>query len=169
MNETLCSIDWVKVAKLVQALATPAIAIWIAVLSSRIQRRQVKTQQEQAETHHLQYRLGLIERRMKVFNSRLDFIALVSREGRIETLESLFKLLRDTREHHPLFGPEIGEYITELYKKGVRLQIIFQMSQPQGVTRPEDIAAYTETIEWFTGQFRVAEEKFLKYIDFREP
>jgi hypothetical protein len=30
MNETLCSIDWIKVAKVVQALATPAIAIWIA-------------------------------------------------------------------------------------------------------------------------------------------
>jgi hypothetical protein len=169
MSETFCLIDWVKVAQVVQALATPAIAIWIAILSSRIQRQQVKTQQEQAKTHHLQYRLGLIEKRMKVFNSTLDFIALVGREARIETVESLFKLLRDTREHHLLFGPEIGEYINELYKKGVRLQTIFQMSQPAGIMRQEDLPVNAEILQWFGGQFRVAEEKFLKYIDFREP
>jgi hypothetical protein len=169
MNETLCSIDWVKAAKVVQALATPAIAIWIAILSSRIQRQQVKTQQQQADTHHLQYRLALIERRMKVFEATLDFIAMVVREARVQTLEPCFKLLRETREHNLLFGPEIGEYINELYKKGVRLEIIFQMGQPHGIMRPEDIALNTEILEWFSGQFRVAEQKFLKYIDFREP
>ena len=169
MNEALCSIDWVKVAKVVQALATPAIAIWIAILSSRIQRQQVRTQQQQAQTGHLQHRLALLERRMKVFDATLDFIVMILREGKVETLEPCFKLMRETREHNLLFGPEIGEYINELYKKGVRLETIYQMSLPQKIIRPQDIPAHTEILEWFAGQTRVAEQMFLKYIDFREP
>ncbi len=169
MNEALCSIDWVKVAKVVQALATPAIAIWIAILSSRIQRQQAKTQQQQAQTSHLQYRLALLERRMKVFDTTLDFIAMIVMEARVETMEPLRKLLRDTREHSLLFGPEIEEYIHELYKRGVLLQTIFQMRQPEGMFRPEDFPRHTELVEWFASQFKVAEQKFLKYIDFREP
>jgi glutamate dehydrogenase/leucine dehydrogenase len=42
------------------------------------------------------------------------------------------------------------------------------MSGPQHVIRPEDIEIDTQIIEWFSGQTRVAEQKFLKYIDFRE-
>jgi hypothetical protein len=162
MRETLCSIDWVAVAKVVMALLTPAIAIWIGVVTSRIQRQQVKTQRQQ-------YRFALIERRMKVFDGTMEFIVLVLREARIETRESLFKLIQDTREHHLLFGAEIGEYIDELYKKGTRLHSIWVASGAQHVIRPDDIQEETEIEMWFTGQMDAVKGKFLKYLDFREP
>ena len=164
------SIDsWVKAAQVAQGFSTPVIAVLLGVVTVLIQRRQAKTQERQAQTNHLQHRLALMERRMKVFNTTLDFIALVLREARIETMEPLFKLLRETREHHLLFGAEIGEYIEELYKKGVRLHTIHQMSGQQHIVRPEDIPIHTEINMWFSGQIRVAEQKFLTYIDFREP
>jgi hypothetical protein len=59
----------VKAAQIVQALLTPAIAIWIGIISSRIQRQQAKTQQQQATTNHLQHSLALLMgRRLKIFN-----------------------------------------------------------------------------------------------------
>jgi 7-keto-8-aminopelargonate synthetase-like enzyme len=161
---------WVKVAQIVQASLTPLIAIWIGIVTSRIQRQQAKTQQQQAQTTHLQHRLALLDRRMKIFNSTQEFIALVLRDAKVEEIKTLSQCVRDTREHHLLFGTEIGEYLDELYKKASRLHVVYTASVPQGnVLRPEHIPVELEIVDWFSRQPRAADEKFLKYIDFREP
>ena len=160
---------WVKIAQIVQAILTPAIAVWIGIISSRIQRQQAKTQQQQATTHHLQHRLALMDRRLKIFNVTQEFIALVLQEAKIEGVEPLYKLIRETRECSFLFGAEIGEFIEELYSKGNRLRSIWQMAGPQHMIRVEDIDEETAINMWFSGQTKIAEQKFLKYIDFREP
>ena len=94
---------WVKVAQTAQGLMTPAIAIIIGVITWQIQRQQVRTQQQQAETNHRQYRLALLERRMKVFDATMDFIGLILRHAAIEEFEPIRKFIRDTREHHLFF------------------------------------------------------------------
>ncbi len=106
---------------------------------------------------------------MRVFNATQEFIALVLAEAKIEKSDRLFQLLRDTRESHLLFREEIGEFVEELYEKGLHLHTIYRMSGPQQVVRPEDVPVHAEIIEWFSGKTRVAEQMFLKYIDFREP
>src|SRR5436190_628661 len=95
---------WVKAAQIVQGFLTPAIAVILGYISYVIQRQQSRTQEQQAETNRLQYRLSLLERRMKVFDSTLDFIALVNRDAEVKDLPLLFDLLRGTREHKLLFG-----------------------------------------------------------------
>jgi len=158
MNETLCSIDWVKVAHVLQALLTPVIGIatvvigWIAI----------KIQRQQAATNRLQYRLALFERRMRVFDATMDLLAEVVQKSRVD-LNRLQILLMDTREHELLFGPEIHLYIEEeIYKKGVALEEQIALGAQGNAKR-------AELLQWFRGQFKVAEQKFLKYIDFREP
>ncbi len=169
MTKTLYSIDlWIKVAQIVQGLLTPVIAILIGVITVRIQRQQARTQSQQAGTHRLQYRLALMDRRMRVFDATQEFIGIVLREARIERGDQLFQFLRDTREHHLLFGAEIGELIDELYKKGARLHAIDAARGPQKITRAEDIPIEAEIVEWFSGQTAVIRNKFLKYLDFRE-
>jgi hypothetical protein len=163
------SIDsWVKIAQIVQGFMTPVIAIFIGVITFRIQRQQAKTQRRQAETNRLQYRLTLFERRMKVFDSTQEFVVLVLQYARIESVEPLFQLLRNTKEAHLLFGDEIEKFINELYTKGGRLHAIY-VNMRNGVMRQEDIPVETEIVEWFAGQTAVARDKFLKYLDFREP
>jgi len=165
MNAALCSIGWVKVAQVLQALLTPVIGVAtvvIGVIATKIQR-------QQAATNRLQYRLALFERRIKTFDATLEFIGLVLREARINTLEPLSDLIRGTREHRMLFSSEIGEYIDELYKKGVRLHTIDVAGGAEGIIRPQDVQEEAEINRWFGGQTAVAQEKFLKYIDFREP
>ena len=181
MNETFCSIDWVKVAHVFQALLTPVIGIAtvvIAVIATRIQRQQaqIQTQQteiqrQQATTNRLQHRLALFDRRIKVFDATQDFILLVIREATIETMEPLFNLMKDTKERHLLFGAEIGKYIDEIWAKGKRLHSVHLAAGPTETTRPEDIPADVEINQWFTEQVEasIAQEKFLKYLDFREP
>jgi hypothetical protein len=163
------SIDWLRIAQIVQGFSAPAIAIAIGIATFFIQRRQIRTQEQQAATSRAQHRLALMPHRMKVFNTTTEFIAAVLQKGKADSFQMLFDFMRATREHDLLFGPEIGEHIEELYKKGVRLETIYSMRGPQGNIRPEDVNLNCEILTWFSEQIRVAEKNFLKYLDFREP
>jgi len=160
MNAMLWWIDWLKVAQVLQALLAPVIAIAAAVIS----RISIQIQRRQADTNRLQYRLALFDKRMKVFNSTMDLIAVILREARIEQ-KRVFQFLHETQEGDLLFGPEIREYLDELYNKASELHLK-EVGGRQG--EQEDIQKETELLKWFSGQGAVATKKFLKYIDFRE-
>lgn len=72
-------------------------------------------------------------------------------------------------EHALLFGDEIGKYIWELHNQGVNLYGICRTSRVEHVIRPEGVQAHKEIMTWFTEQPAIAEEKFLKYLDFTKP
>ena len=148
MNTMLCWIDWQKAA---QVLATPVIGFSTLAIGGIA----LTIQRQQANTNRLQYRLALFERRMKVFDSTMDLIAVV--------LPRAFQFLRETRDHELLFGAEIKDYLDEVYRKTVRLHTI------DAVSRSEDIPKRTELLDWFSRQSAVATRKFLKYLNFREP
>lgn len=165
----LCSMDfWVKLAQIVQGFFTPIIVLFLGIITYQIQRQQARTQRHEAETHRLQYRFGLMDRRMRVFDAIMKFIGLVLRDAHIQSLEPLAVLITQTREHHLLFGAEIGQFIDELYSKGVTLHTISSARGPGEVMRPEDVPEHAETMKWFSRQADVAREKFLKYMDFRK-
>jgi hypothetical protein len=160
---------WVKLAQITQGFLTPVIALLLGIITYQLQRQQTESQRQAAETNRLQYRFGLMDRRMKVFNATLEFIALVVKKARVESLDPLATLMWETKERPMLFGAEIGEYIDELYSKGVALNTIYVQSSVEHVMRPEDVAPHTEIMQWFTGQSAVATEKFLRYMDCRKP
>jgi len=76
----------------------------------------------------------------------MELIAAVVREARIEDLNSLFLLVQKTKEHEFLFGPEIGKYIDEIYKKGVELH------ERSIVGDEPNFAKRTELVTWFSEQ-----------------
>jgi hypothetical protein len=162
---------WVKAAQIAQGFSAPLLALVLGVITVLVQLRQSETQRQQAKTNHLQYRLALFERRMKVFDATMAFIALVMREAQIKTYEPLFGLKAKTAESQWLFGSEISEYIDELFRKGNRLHAIYAARLPEDNTRPEDIPVDVEINEWFSAQVEksLARDRFLKYMDFREP
>lgn len=110
-----------------------------------------------------------MEKRMKVFDATMEFIVYVLQKARMEELQPLYKFNFDTRDHQVLFGNEIHEYLDELYSNGVRLHAVDAYRTPEGVMRPEDIPVSHDIVVWFSDQTRVARDKFLKYVDFREP
>ena len=149
MNATLCTIDWERLVRVLAALLTPTIAVVTTYIAY-----------QQYQTNRRQHRLALFEKRMEVFNSTMDLIASVMRDARVE-LDQLFALLRETRDNELLFGPEIGEYIYEVYKKGVDLCTRATVAGQE--------ARKVELMLWFSQQSKVARDKFLKYLDFRKP
>jgi len=172
LRDIFSSTDWLRIAGVLQALLTPVVAfatVVLGVVTVRIQRsqaqiaeRQAETAREQAETNRLQYRLAIFDKRMGVFNATMGLLGAVVGKAKVE-LDQLFTFIRETRDDVFLFGPEIDQYIDEIYKKGVEL------NTADFVGRQEDIARRTELLKWFVEQTREAKAKFLKYLDFQEP
>lgn len=141
-----------------------AITVALGVITLRIQRQQTAIAQQQAATNRLEYRLSLFERRMRIFDATTKLFGEIGRDAKVDYAQ-LFTFVRDTRERDLLFGEEIKEYLDEIYKKGVDLHVYGQRLERQ----PEFIDPESELLIWFTNQFPIATQKFLKYLDFREP
>ncbi len=116
---------------------------------------------QQFVVNRRQHRLALFEKRLAVFNSTMKLIASVVRQGNA-TLDDCFELIRDTWEHEFLFGPEVGDFINEVYKKSVELHTQNGEGSAGAVRR-------REILEWFFGRSDEARKIFLKYMDFRKP
>ncbi len=158
------AVDIFKIASAAQATVGLAITIALGVITLRIQHQQTAIAQQQAATNRLEYRLLLFERRMRIFDATTKLFGEITREATVDYAQ-LFTFLRDTRERDLLFGEEIKDYLDEIYKKGVDLHALRQRLERQ----PELIEPETELLIWFANQFPIATQKFLKYLDFREP
>ena len=86
-------------------------------------------------------------------------------------IPDLMKFSGDTAEAVFLFGPEIPEYIDEIYKHGLDLHTAraeyrdFRQPVPEGYDHQKVVEAMTAQEKWFVGQFAAATEKFKKYLD----
>lgn len=141
---------WTEIGRFLSAILTPliaTIAVYIAWQQFAINRRQ--------------HRLALFEKRMAVFNSTMNMIASVVQTAN-PTLPECFKFIQETRDHEFLFGPEVGVFINEVYKKATALYAHIQVG-------PSGAAQQTEIMTWFIGQMGEARKIFLRYLDFRKP
>jgi hypothetical protein len=117
---------------------------------------------QQFTVNRRQHRLALFEKRMVVFNSTMTMIASVVQSAN-PTLAQSFQFMKDTRDHEFLFGPEVGEFINEVYSKAVKLHTFLAVNNPQNA------AQQAQVMEWFVGQMGEARKIFLPYLDFRKP
>ena len=158
------AVDIFKIASVVQSILGLAITVALGAVTLRIQRQQAAIAQQQAATNRLQYRLALFDRRMKIVDATTKLFGEISCEGKVDNAQ-LFTFLQDTRERGLLFDGEIGEYLDEIYKKGVNLHVLGERLE----RHPELVEPESELLMWFVNQPPVATQKFLKYLDFREP
>lgn len=79
------------------------------------------------------------------------------------TLNQCFKFIQDTRDHEFLFGPEVGKFIDDVFKKATALHAQVTVGGAGAAVRQ------TEIMMWFSEQMREARKIFLKYLDFRKP
>jgi hypothetical protein len=91
----------------------------------------------------------------------MEMIASVMQRAN-PSLDECLKLLRDTRDHELLFGPEVGAFIDEIYKRALALEA-------QNAMGHHDVEKRIETMNWFADQMREARKVFLKYLDLRKP
>ena len=142
--------DWEKVVPILSAMLTPAIAL----LATYIAWHQYKTNRDQ-------FRLGLFERRSKLFGSAGKLIGTVLQRGKVVDAD-LKEFLWDTKESEFLFGSDIKAYLHELYGKA---SDVYALENP---VDDEQRGLRKETLKWFSGQGDELKKKFGKYMAFRE-
>jgi len=141
-------------------LLSAALAPITAVVALGIAYRQYRLE-------HVKLRQTLYERRLGIFNSAMELLSHIMRDGDIKTGQ-LFKFLAETTQSYFLLGEEISDYLTELYKKGVDLsttnQRLHHSNLPVGEERTRLAHENGELLKWFGDQFTVARKKFAKHL-----
>jgi hypothetical protein len=85
--------------------------------------------------------------------------------------EELLQFRTSVSEADFLFGPEIPEYIDQVYKRGLNLwrwnQEYRDYSQeiPEGYDHKQVVDEMHKELTWLSGQFDPAKEKFRKYLN----
>jgi hypothetical protein len=143
----------------------PALLTALAALIAGIA---VSLTYQQYRMNALRLKHELFERRFKVYDVFRWFVGSVMREGKTShaVCESF---LREISQAEFLFGPEIPEYLTSVYKKGLDLvrsdREITSVDSLQADERTRVAHENVELLKWFGDQYDVARRLFGKYLN----
>lgn len=143
--------------EILSALLTPIIAVTttlIAIFQWRLERQR--------------WRLSLYEKRFETFRAVSEFISFLCMHGPCEHKDEIEFLQKASRNRF-LFGPEIMEYIDEIYKKSVErnyLEETIYNSRGDALTDYRGVLATRsgELSKWFSDQLQAVDEKFKEYL-----
>jgi hypothetical protein len=136
------------------------VVAFVAVQQWKINKRLAEIAQEQLKLNGRQYRLALFEKRLAIYNAVLARLVEV-----VNDMDSPFqknvKFIQETKDNEFLFGPEVVEFINNIWKRGNDLMAVNAMT----LSRAE---RQTEIIDWFDKQRIEARKVFFKYINLTE-
>ncbi|MDP3515507.1 MAG: hypothetical protein Q8S20_22410, partial [Sulfuritalea sp.] len=75
---------------------------------------------QQWQTNRLKFILDRYDRRLRVYEEVRKILSIILRDAKA-SYEDLLKFRTAVSEADFLFGPEVPEYIDEIYKRGVKL------------------------------------------------
>lgn len=142
-----------------KALLTPVIAIVATYIAY-----------QQWQTNRQKLNLERYDRRLRVYEEVRKILSIIVRDANAGT-EDLLKFRTAVSEADFLFGPEIPEYIDQIYKRGLNLRRWnteykdYTQLKPEGYNHEEVVEGMHKELTWLTEQFEPAKEKFRKYLD----
>ena len=148
-----------QVLDISKGLLTPVIAI----VATYIAWQQWKTNQRKLK-------LEKYERRLHVYEEVKKILSIIVRDAKAST-EDLLRFRTSVSEADFLFGPEIIDYIDEIYKRGLNLwrwnqeYRDYTQAKPAGYDHKKVVDEMHKELTWLSEQFEPAKEKFRKYLD----
>ncbi|MEK7781210.1 MAG: hypothetical protein AAB370_06895 [Verrucomicrobiota bacterium] len=145
-------------------LLSASLAPITAIVALSIAYRQYRLEQ-------LKFRRELYEKRLAIYDSTMKLLSVVLRKGDVNFIE-LVQFLQETNQSRFLFGKEIADYLTDIYKKGVDLEyhqkMLREHSLPEGEERTKHAHESCELSKWFGSQLTLAPEKFSVHLGLDE-
>jgi hypothetical protein len=148
-----------EVLEISQGLLTPVIAIVATYIAY-----------QQWQTNRQKLILDRYDRRLRIYEEVRRILSIILRDANAST-DDLLKFRTSVSEADFLFGPEIPEYIDEIYKRGLNLwrwneeYRDYRQEKPPGYDHNKVVEEKHKELTWLTGQFEPAKQKFKKYLD----
>lgn len=148
-----------QIVDIAKALLTP----FIAIIAVYIAWQQWKTNQQKLN-------LERYDRRLRVYEEIRKILSIILRDAKANT-DDLLKFRTSVSEADFLFGPEISEYIDEIYKHGLSLwrwnqdYRDYTQEKPENYDHKKVVDEMHKELTWLTKQFEPAKQKFKKYLD----
>ena len=147
-----------QVIRIMSALLTPVIAIVATYIAW-----------QQWKTNRQKLAMDLYDRRLRIYQEVRKILSSVFRDANI-SMQALLEFYSSVSEVHFLFGPEISEYIDEIYKHGTNLgrykDEYRDHTQPssEGYDHKKVVEEMNKELQWLVYQFEPAKELFRKYL-----
>ena len=122
---------------------------------------------QQHNINKLKIRSDLFDRRFKIYQELMKFLARIMQNGTTSN-DDLIQLLRNTAESEFLFGHKVAEFIDSLYKRGNELNTVTKRLNATGyppAEREKLVRIEAEHLDWFKKQFDTAKEIFKEHLD----
>ena len=148
-----------QVVEVSKGLLTPLIA----VVTTYIAWQQWKTNQQKLI-------LDRYDRRLCVYEEVRKILSIIVRDAKA-SYDDLIKFRTAVSEADFLFGPEIPQYIDDIYKRAVKLQYWsgeyrdYTQEKPEGYDHNKVVEGMHTELTWLTEQFEPAKKKFKQYLD----
>jgi len=148
-----------QIADVSKALLTPLIAVVATYIAW-----------QQWQTNRQKLVLDRYDRRLRVYEEIRKILSIILRDAKA-SYEDLLKFRTSVSEADFLFGPEITEYIDEIYKRGLKLQYWsgeyrdYTQPKPEGYDHKKVVDGMHSELTWLAEQFEPAKQKFKKYLD----
>ena len=147
-----------QIIEISKGLLTPVIA----AVATYIAWQQWRTNRQKLE-------LDLYERRLRIYEEVQKILRIIARDTKA-SLSDLLEFRTSVSEADFLFGPEIREYIDEIYTHSCNLgrwndeyRDITQV-HPEGYDHNKVVAEKHKELTWLVAQFEPAKEQFQKYL-----
>ncbi|MEX2172196.1 MAG: hypothetical protein WD851_22945 [Pirellulales bacterium] len=148
-----------EVLQISQGLLTPVIAIVATYIAY-----------QQWQTNRQKLILDRYDRRLRIYEEVRRILSIILRDANAST-DDLLKFRTSVSEADFLFGPEIPEYIDEIYKRGLNLwrwneeYRDYRQEKSPGYDHSKVVEEKHKELTWLTGQFEPAKQNFKKYLD----
>ena len=145
---------WVEqIAEVSKALLTPLVAIVAAYIAW-----------QQWSTNRRKLKLDLFDRRYTVYEKIGEFIGSILTSGRVQEGKEL-QLMVDTKTTKFLFGEEISQFVSDVYRQAVHLHALdAELEGLTGETRIANVKTQREIKNWLEQALTGLQKRFSKYL-----
>lgn len=124
---------------------------------------------QQYQTNRFKVRMDLYDRRLKIYEETRKTLRQITGDANI-SVSNLYEFYGSTAETDFLFGPEIREYLDDIFKHGNQLRAANAQYRdatqqvPPGYDHNRITKIMKDELDWFIQQHKVAKDKFARYL-----
>ncbi len=150
--------DFDNITRVLGALLTPIIAIIATYIAW-----------QQWKTSYQKLNLDRYDRRLRIYEEVTKILVVIVREADA-SYEELARFRVSVAEADFLFGPDIAEYVDEIYERGVRLHGWNEQYRdgaqikPAGYDHQKVVDEMHKELNWLLKQLETVIVKFNKYM-----